>query len=521
MHSDFVVVGGGHNGLTCAAYLSKAGEDVIVLEQRDVLGGCGTSEATIPTLPDFTFNPGAFDLLGIRDQPFFTDLELERHGLELLPVEPMFFMPFPDGHKIFFWRSVEQTAEEISAISEIDAQRYVEWVEFWSQALEMLDPINTGAPPSFATMASLLEESPEVDELLRVMMMPARQYIQETFESPHMQGLGAFMALQTKTALDQPGSALAMTELAMSHAGGVSRPKGGIGQVSAAVAHALESYGGRIVRNAEVVEVLVDNDRATGVRLADGEVVEARRGVVSAIPPQRLLLEMIAPDCLDAALLHRLRHLRNDNTAVIKAYYALEEAPVFSVCGDDGSAPEFRTPAAMVTPSLEYADAMWHEIGHGQIPQHPWMWCTYSTGLDPTLAPAGKHALGLHCWVPYELADGRDWDDATEEAAMRMFDVYCSYAPNLESKLLGWAARNPKDWERIVGLPKGNNFHVDMVPHQVLGFRPLPEISQYRAPIAGLYLTGAGTHPGPAITGLPGHNTAQEILRDLGKLEDD
>jgi beta-carotene ketolase (CrtO type) len=149
------------------------------------------------------------------------------------------------------------------------------------------------------------------------------------------------------------------------------------------------------------------------------------------------------------------------------------------------------------------------------------MWCTYSTGLDPSLAPPGKHALGLHCWVPYELAGGRDWEDATEEAVMRMFDTYCAYAPNLASNLIGWSARNPKDWERIVGLPKGNNFHVDMAPHQVLGFRPLPEISQYRTPISGLYLTGAGTHPGPAITGLPGHNTAQEILRDLGKIEDD
>lgn len=521
MTSDFVVIGGGHNGLTCAAYLAKAGEDVLVLERRDVIGGCGTSEAAIPDLPDFTFNAGAFDLLGIRSLPFFTDLELEKHGLELLPVEPMFFMPFPDGQKIFFHQDLNQTAAEISAISEADAQAYVDWVEFWSQALEMLDPVNTGAPPTFAAMAALLEDSPEVEELLRVMMMPARQYILETFESPHMQGLGAFMALQTKATLDQPGSALAMTELAMSHAAGVTRPKGGMGQVSAAIAAALESYGGRVRGDAAVASVVVKDGRATGVRLADGEVVEARKGIVSAIAPQTLFLEMIDPDQLDATFRRRLRHIQNDNTGVIKAYYALDEPPVFSPCGDDGSDPKFRIPAGMITPSIQYADAMWDDIGRGRIPDQPWMWCTYSSGLDPSLAPAGKHALGLHCWVPYELADGRDWEAATEEAAMRMFETYCAYAPNLKSNLIGWSARNPKDWESIVGIPKGNNFHVDMVPHQVLGFRPLPEISQYRAPIGGLYLTGAGTHPGPAITGLPGHNTAQEILRDLGKIEDD
>ncbi len=521
MQADFVVVGGGHNGLTCAAYLSKAGEDVVVLERRDVLGGCGTSEQTIPELPEFTFNPGAFDLLGIRDQPFFADLELEKHGLQLLTVEPMFFMPFLDGHKLFFWRSLERTAEEIAAISEADAEAYVHWVEFWSQTLEMLDPINTGAPPSFSAMAALLEDSPEVEEFLRVMMMPARQYIRETFESSHMRGLGAFMALQTKTALDQPGSALAMTELAMSHFGGVYRPRGGIGEVSAAVARALESYGGRIVREAEVCEIIVRDGRATAVRLQGGDVVEARKGVVTALPPQTVFLEMIAPEHQDAKFLHRVRHLQNDNTAVIKAYYALSEPPRFTPCGDNGSRPEYRTPAAMVTPSLEYADAMWDDVRRRQIPEDPWMWCTYSTGLDPGMAPPGKHALGLHCWVPYELADGRDWDDAKEEAAMRMFDTYCAYAPNLKDALLGWAARSPKDWEQIVGIPKGNNFHVDMVPHQVLGFRPLPEISNYRAPIEGLYLTGAGTHPGPAITGLPGHNAAQEILRDLGKVSDD
>ena len=520
MQTDFVIVGGGHNGLTCAAYLAKAGEDVIVLEQRDVLGGCSTSEPTLAGLPEFMFNPGAFDLLGIRDQPFFRDLELEKHGLELLTVEPMFLMPFPDGHKIFFWRSLERTAEEISAISEVDAERYVEWVTFWSQTLEMLEPINTGVPPSFAALASLLEDSPEVDELLRVMMMPARQYIEETFESSHLRGLGAFMALQTKSSLDQPGSALAMTELAMSHAGGVARPRGGAGEVSAAVARALQSYGGRVTQGAEVAEILVRGGRAAGVRLKEGEVVEARKGVVTAVAPQTVFLEMLAPEHLEEKFLHRIRHVQNDNTAVIKAYYALEEPPIFSACGDDGSRPEFRAPAAMVTPSLEYADLMWQEIRRCEIPEHPWMWCTLSTGLDPSMAPEGKHALGLHCWVPYELAGGRDWDDAKEEAALRMFEVYCRYAPNLKDKLIAWDARSPKDWERIVGIPKGNNFHVDMVPHQVLGFRPLPEISNYRGPLPGLYLSGAGMHPGPAVTGLPGHNTAQEILHDLGTSED-
>lgn len=541
---DVVVIGGGHNGLTCAAYLAKSGASVVVLERRALVGGCGTSEPTIPELPGFTFNPGAFDLLGFSAQPVYRDFDLGRFGLELLDNDPFFFMPFPSGDHIFIHRSPETTAASIARFSEQDAKAYLEYVDTWSALDDLLEPYYTRQPPLpggiglrkeqgrraplRSSLRRLLTDlrtlsraarSTNVAELARVALMPARTYIKEHFRSQQVQGLMAFFAMQTKTTLDQPGSVLAMSELVASHAAGVSRPRGGVGKVSEAIARALEAEGGEVMLDAHVDAILVENGSAIGVRLGDGQVVRARKAVVAAISPIRVFLSLIDQAHLDPAFRKRVQHIQNDNTSVIKAYYALDEAPVFSSVGDDGSRPEFRCASGMVCHGIAEADQMWADINAGRIPGTVgWMWCTLSTGLDPSMAPEGKHALGLHMWVPYELSNGRRWDHrTTEEAAMRMFDAYCEHAPNLKNKLLQWAARNPTDWEQITDNPKGNNFHVDFVPHQVFGFRPLPELSAYRAPIRNLYLSGAGTHPGPAITGLPGHNTAAAVLEDLGR----
>jgi phytoene dehydrogenase-like protein len=450
-------------------------------------------------------------------------------------------MPFPDGKHLFVHRSVERTAESIEQISPRDAEAYVRFVEFWSQLDGLVGPFYTreaplpGRPPARrrprgrrsigptarrATTAlrvgARVARSPAVAEMLRVAVMPARRYLAEVFESPHMQALGAFFAMQTKGTLDDPGSALGMVELPWSHAGGVHRPRGGMGKVSDAIGRAFEAAGGTIAREATVDEILVERGRAVGVRLADGSFVGARRAVVAAISPLRTFLRLVDERHLDPRFRRRVGSIQNDNTNVIKGYFALDEAPIFSTCGDDGSSRAWRTAAGMICPSVEVADAMWADIRSGRPPRSiGWSWCTFTSVLDPTLAPAGKHTLGLHVWVPYRLADGGDWDDAKEEMTMRLFREYCRYAPNLEDKLLGWAARSPKDWEAVTDNPNGNMFHVDYVPHQTFGLRPLPELSDYRTPIDGLYLSGAGMHPGPAITGLPGHNTARAVIDDI------
>jgi phytoene dehydrogenase-like protein len=541
MDVDVVVVGGGHNGLTCAAYLARAGASTVVCERRAIVGGCGTSESMIPELPEFTFNPGAVELLGFTEQPVYRDFRLDQHGLELIPNDPFYFMPFPDGNAIFIHGSVEETAESIRGVSPPDADAYVRFIRFWSQLDELIGPFYTreaplpGRRPSWGParrrssigprvrrartafgIGAKVARSPAVAEMLRVAMMPARRYVAEVFESPHLQALGAFFAMQTKGTLDDPGSALGLVELPWSHASGVHRPRGGIGKVSEAIARALEAEGGTIERNAEVDEILVERGRAVGVRLANGETVRARRAVIAAISPLRTFLKLIDATKLDPHFRRRVEQIQNDNTNVIKGYYALDEPPVFSTCGDDGSERKWRTAAGMLCPSIAAADSMWADIRARSLPQEiGWSWCTFTSVLDPTLAPPDKHTLGLHVWVPYELAGGRDWDDAKEEMTMRLFDAYASLAPNLKGKILGWAARTPKDWEAVTDNPHGNMFHVDYVPHQTFGLRPLPELSDYRTPIEGLYLSGAGMHPGPAITGLPGHNTAQAVLEDI------
>lgn len=538
---DVIVIGGGHNGLTAAAYLARAGAKTIVLERRGIVGGCGTSEPMIPGLPGFVFNPGAVELLGFTDQPVYRDFALDKHGLELIPNDPFYFMPFSDGTAIFIHRDVEETVESIARISRHDADAYREFVRFWSQLDEVIGPFYTREPPlpgrrpgwgrarrrrslralarrsrTAVSAAARLARSPNAADMLRVAMMPARRYLAEIFESPQMRSLAAFFAMQTKGTLDDPGSALGMVELPWSHAGGVHRPRGGMGKVSEAIARALEAHGGEIRFDSHVEKILVEDGRAIGVRLAGGETIRARRAVVSAISPLRTFLRLVDQDLLDPRFRHRVEHIQNNNTNVIKAYYALDEAPVFSVCGDDGSERKWRTAAGMLCPGVAAADQMWSDIRAGHLPSViAWSWCTFTSVLDPSLAPPGKHTLGLHVWVPFELRDGQ-WDEATKEVmANRLFDAYSALAPNLRGKVVGWAARSPREWEEVTDNPKGNMFHLDYVPHQTFGLRPLPELSDYRSPIEGLYLSGAGMHPGPAITGLPGHNTAQAVLEDI------
>jgi phytoene dehydrogenase-like protein len=527
MEYDVVVVGGGHNGLTCGAYLARAGASVLVVERRNLLGGCATSEHMIPELPEWTFNTGATELLGFTEQPVYRDFHLDRWGLELLDVDPCFFMPFPDGSRLFIWRSAERTAQEIERISPADAESYLRYVDFWTRVNQALAVATTrrgdagfslgsaGPAPGFAEMLAALPDGAMAAEFMRVFLMPSRQYIEENFNSSQVKGLMAFFALQTQQTLDQPASLLSMSELVVAHHAGVARPRGGCGRVADAIASAFRAEGGETLTGRHVEAIEIKDGRAAGVRLAGGETVGARGAVVAAISPLRTFLSLIDPSALSPGFRRRVAHLQNDNTSVIKAYFALDQPPIFTPCGDDGSSPDFRRPAGMVTPSVEYADAMWADVRSGQLPTTPWMWCTLSSVLDPSMAPAGKHALGLHAWVPYRLADGRPWARARDEMVRNLLSAYAVYAPNVPGAVIGSSARTPEDWEAATDNPKGDCFHIDFVPHQVFGLRPLPELAAYRTPIAGLYLSGAGTHPGPALTGLPGHNTAQAVIEDL------
>jgi beta-carotene ketolase (CrtO type) len=551
MDTDVIVVGGGHNGLTCAGYLARAGLSVIVMERRDIVGGCATTEELVPAAPGYRFNGGATELLGFTEQPVYRDLELARHGLEVITSDPLYMMPFPNGKHIFIHRSLDETIESIRRVSPADADAYRRYHALWGGLDTALGPTYTqpgllpgkrprpaGAahrprPPlrravreapgdalrAVRTIGSARRfmRSPDAAEMTRIALMPARRYIAEAFHSPEMRSLMAFFAMQTKTSLDEPGSAIGMVELPWSHAGGVTRPRGGMSSVCDAIARAVEHHGGQIITGQHVEEIIVRGKRAVGIRTTTGDTVTARKAVVAAISPVRVFTRLIAAESLDATFLRRVEAIQIDNTGVIKVFYALNQAPIFSNSGDDGSDRRFRTAAGMLCPSVTHADAMWAAIRRRELPESiGWAWCTHTSTLDPTMAPDGGHTLGLHVWVPVELADGQAWDDqARTQMATRLLDEYARCAPNVKDAVIAWAARTPGDYEAATDNPNGNMFHVDFVPHQMFGLRPLPELSDYRTPLTGLYLTGAGTHPGPAVTGLPGHNTAHTVLHDL------
>jgi len=235
--------------------------------------------------------------------------------------------------------------------------------------------------------------------------------------------------------------------------------------------------------------------------------------VVSAIDAKRLFLSLMDPSDVPSGLLVRTRKISVESASLFKVDLALSERPVFDRYG---ARPEQTIASPIIAPSLEYVRDGWNDIVAGRPSENPGLWCACCTALDPSLAPEGKHTLWLSQFAPYELSGGRSWDDVSEAVADQVVDTFTRYAPNTRGAIEGRLVTTPLDWERLTDNTRGCAWHVDMEIHQAWGLRPLPELSRYRTPIANLYLTGSGTHPGGGITGMPGRNAALEVLRDAG-----
>jgi phytoene dehydrogenase-like protein len=520
---DVVIIGGGHNGLACAAYLAKAGLDVLVLEKRGVVGGAAATEEPWPS---YRVSSASYVVSLIPPQ-VVRELDLKRFGYEVSIITPDYFVPFPDGTSLTLWGDVERDAAAIGRFSERDAAAYVAFDRYFERVARLLKDLLFVVPPNMnlrdlpkwaATAGRFRKWSGrDLHETVRLFTMSAADFLDEWFEDERVKGalatqaiIGAWCGPMT------PGSAYVLMHHWIGevdgHAGAWGWAKGGMGGISAAMARAAEAAGAEVRTDAEVDRVAINaSGRAVGVALADGSLVRAQR-VVSCAHPVTTYLSLIGEERLPGDVVRDVKRYRTRSGSV-KLNVALSELPAFPAWDQDG---DLHKGLVAVSPSIEYLERAWDDAKYGRMSEHPYVEVVFPTAHEPEgLAPKGKHLmLAFSQYGPYELAEG-SWDEGgRDDYAARVLKALGEFAPSLEPAVEHLEVLTPRDIEERFGLIGGNIMQGELTPDQLFSFRPIPGHGDYRTPVAGMYLCGSGTHPGGGVMGVPGRNAASVILRD-------
>jgi phytoene dehydrogenase-like protein len=506
---DVAVIGAGHNGLVAAAYLARGGLKVLVLERRDLVGGaCVTEEL----FPGYRVSSCSY-ICHLLQEPVVRDLELARHGFRVFRLEPARFHPFPDGRSLVIWEDHARTAAGLERHSRADAAAYLRWMALWERAAALLQPYFLAPAPTYAELAFKVRGTPDEDLLETLLTRPMWDLVHEHFESDLLRA----HALNAQDVGDPraPGSALAYAYIKVdlrSAPDTVGIVEGGMGGITRALARAAREAGVTIRTGAEVARVDVRNGRATGVVLADRSAITADV-VVSNADPKRTFLRLVPPDALPDDFRRQVAAL-STRAAYLKFHAALSELPDFSAHLGAGFDPRYLA-QVKICPSTDAFLEAWQDAQAGRLPRAPLMEVQIPTVYDLTLAAPGRHVVSVWAlWAPVRLRDG-SWEARRQEMGERIIDLLTAYAPNFRRALVDWMLLTPPDIEARIGLTDGNIRHLDIVPAQLFARRPLPGWASYRTPLPGLYLCGAGTHPGGEVTGAPGHNAARAILGDL------
>jgi phytoene dehydrogenase-like protein len=516
---DVVVVGGGHNGLVCANYLARAGLKVLVLERRDMVGGAAATEEP---WPGYRIDIGSAIHVLIHETPIIEELGLERHGLEYVELDPFAYAAFPDGVSLRFYKDLNRTCAEIERLSPRDAEAYRLFVEEWLRINETILPTFLAPPelPRLAGRSALFSPfaaapmlSPETaHRTAHLLMMSYGKLLRSSFETEYVRAPLGFMAAQAGPPPDQLGTGNFAGWHALYHTTGVKRPRGGSGRLTDALRSALEARGGEVRTGVEVERIEVAEGKVRGVSCADGAGVSAR-AVVAATAVTTALGGLVGEERLPADLPRRLRSLRISNGIGMYVRGAASDLPRYLANPEPG---DQHRGLQLFCPSLEHLQEQYDRAERGELPRTPIVYAATPTAVDPTLAPPGRHTLYLWGqYYPRDLAGRLRWSDVRVGEAQRLLEQFAVYAPNAPEILGEWVIRTPEDLERDLGLPRGNYMHMDMSLDQLFFMRPLPELSNYTAPIEGLYLTGASMHPGGGIQGSPGRNAARVVAADL------
>lgn len=522
---DVIIIGGGHNGLVCAAYLAKAGRRVLVLERRSILGGCCITEEL---WPGFKVSTAAYVNSLLRPE-IIRDLNLKRHGFEMIPRNPSSFTPLLDGRYLMMGPDRNLTLQEIAKFSTKDAENYPRYEEMLTRIAEFLEPWLMQTPPDPYSMrpGNLWKIAqlgwqfrklglPLGNDAVEILTAAARPILERWFESEPLKAtLATDAVIGAFASPSQPGTAYVLFHHVMGECNGVrgvwGYVRGGMGMIAESLAAAARSYGAEIRTNAEVIRILVRAGRVEGVALQDGTELRSRQIASNAdahVTFLRLLEEKELPPEFVAAV-RRIDY----SSATVKINVALDRPPNFRCLPGEGVGPQHYG-TMHICPDLDYIERAYDDAKYGRWAENPMLECTMATALDDSLAPPGKHILSMFVqYAPYHLK-GTTWEQEKDRFADRCFDVMEEYAPGFKASVLHRMVISPPDMEKLWGITGGNIMHGAMSLHQMFSFRPVGGYANYRTPIRGLYMCGAGTHPGGGVMGACGYNAAREMLRD-------
>jgi phytoene dehydrogenase-like protein len=520
---DVVIIGGGHNGLVTAFYLAKAGFKPLVLERSAQVGGAAITEEFHP---GFRCSTLAHTAGPIRPD-IVRDMELEKHGLLFITPDICVTALSPDGRALSLYQDADRSAQEISAFSQKDGSKYVEFQQSLGKISRVLaDALATTPPniddPSRSDLWSMLKTGRAIRKLgkkdmfrlLRWGPMAVADLASEYFETELLRAvIAARGVFGTFLGPWSAGSALVLLIRAAGDyfpAGSAYLAAGGMGAVTQGMASAAKAAGAEIRTGAEVIEIRIHDGVATGVLLATGEEINAK-AVISNADPKRTLLKLTDPVHLSPDFVQKLQHYRGNGT-VAKVNLALSALPQFTAL-QNGSTSALRG-RIHIGPEIDYLERAFDESKYGNFSRQPYLEATIPSLTDPTLAPDGKHVMSIYMqYAPYKLKG--DWEQQRKALGQTVVKTLGQYAPNLPELILTHQIITPHDLEEKYGLTGGQIFHGELALDQFFTMRPLLDWARYRTPIENLYLCGNGTHPGAGLTGASGANAAREILKAL------
>jgi phytoene dehydrogenase-like protein len=519
---DAIIVGGGHNGLVCAAYLAKAGKKVLVLESRYVLGGAAATEELYP---GFKFSVYSYVVSLFRPH-IIRELGLAGHGLEIIPLECS-FLPLPDGNSLCRWADPELTRREISRFSAKDAEVYPEFgMTMKKMAFFAKSIIDEPAPEPTSSNPRELLKVLGVSKRLRslgedgaylhtkMLTMSAVDFLDLWFESGVLKApmsvsgiIGTFLGVRS------PGTAYVLLHHYMGEIDGAFRAwgfaKGGTGGLSLSIASAAERFGAEIRTEAPVQKLLVKNGTCNGVVLDNGDEIQARH-VFSSVDPRLTFLGMVGSEHLDEDFVQKIERYKFRGSSG-KGNLAVDRFPEFSC--RPGAGPHMRGDIA-IAPSIEYLEKAYDQAKYGEFSQRPYLNVVIPSLVDPSVAPPGKHVVSIFVqYAPYNINGGPDsWPEKREAFGDAVVDTLSEYCPTLKDSILFRQVVTPWDMEQQIGLTEGNIFQGELSLEQLFFLRPTAGWARYRTPVKNLWMCGSGAHPGGGIMGAPGELAAKTFL---------